>query len=162
MALKLRDIRAIFEEISEEFDIDLNKIYAIAGDRVKRASPFTPKAKKIAEENGLKADDIPHTGDKITIDDVRNALGTPKKKAEKAIATPQAKKLAEDFGVDITKITPSGKKGKILKGDILEFLKTMNKNDSSDSESEDEKPKKKKVTKKKIVKKEESSDSDSE
>lgn len=75
--------------------------------------------------------------DKISVSDLKKLRDPPKPKVN---ASPSAQKYARDMGIDITKVTGSGKDGKIMLKDVKEGSTTT---DESGSGSESDSDKKK-------------------
>lgn len=75
--------------------------------------------------------------DKISVSDLKKLRDPPK---EKLNASPSAQKYARDMGIDITKITGSGKDGKVMLKDVKEGSTTTDESGSgSDSDSDKKK-----------------------
>jgi hypothetical protein len=91
-----KDAREMISAIAAKFKIDENKIYSVC-PKVKQVSMFSSsKAEELAKSSGVKIEDIVHSGDKITVDDVRKAMGEePKTKVASLFASKQARELAE-------------------------------------------------------------------
>lgn len=55
--------------------------------------------------------------------DSDNETNEPEKlSSNKVLTTPSVRRLAKENNVDLTKVPPTGKLGRILKGDMLEYL----------------------------------------
>jgi RecG-like helicase len=88
-----KDAREMISAIAKELKVSEDKIYKLC-PKVKQIDVFSsPKARDLAK--GLDIAKIQYTGDKITIDDVRKAMGEePKAKVASMFASAQAKDLA--------------------------------------------------------------------
>lgn len=82
----------------------------------------SPRARKLAEENGIDIESIGEgsgPGGRIIEKDVQKAIANKGVAAAAApAATPLAKKVAEDSGVDLAEVPGSGPGGKIQKADV--------------------------------------------
>ncbi|MHA7818347.1 MAG: 2-oxo acid dehydrogenase subunit E2 [Erythrobacter sp.] len=102
----------------------------------------SPTARKLAEAEGVDLNTIEGTGPKgkITKGDVEDAIGsgggggaapapTPapspapaqSSSGERIIASPLAKRIAEQKGIDLSAVSGSGPKGRIIKADVENF-----------------------------------------
>lgn len=111
----------MLDDIARECNIDIETLYKIAGDRVKKVSPFTPQALKLAQENGLSPSEIAHSGVKITIDDVRAAIGQPKKNVPADAFTGAARKLAQEHNLTEADFPAELRTGKTRKSGVVEI-----------------------------------------
>lgn len=121
MALTQKAARELLADISDKFDISLEKLYKVAGERVKRIDSFTPKARELARENNLDAADIAHSGEKITLDDVRAALGEKKKARESDAFTAKARILARENDLSENDFPVGERSGKTRKTGTVEI-----------------------------------------
>jgi pyruvate/2-oxoglutarate dehydrogenase complex dihydrolipoamide acyltransferase (E2) component len=97
----------------------------------KEDSPFaSTAAAKFAEEHSVEIKGLKGTSikGKLTVKDLKDSVAGPKK----VTVTAGAKTFAEANGVDLSKVVPA-KEGKILKQDVVEYLREQ---DSDDSDSE--------------------------
>lgn len=78
------------------------------------AKRATPRAKKLAMDNGIDILTVPATGDIVNEDDVQAYIAA----LHDAKASPLAKKIAEGQGIDLSTVTGSGIGGKIMKADV--------------------------------------------
>lgn len=80
------------------------------------------RAKEFAEANGICVKDITGTGreGRITIADMKKIVDVPT--AGKAKISVAAEKLAVEHRIDISTVTPSGKRGDILLKDIKQAI----------------------------------------
>lgn len=85
----------------------------------------SPRAKFLAEENGIEIEDIVGTGPEgLVIErDVKSTIEILKDKLK---ITPVARKLAEINGVETLETTGSGIGGKVMKADILSAISERN------------------------------------
>lgn len=94
--VSLKVVQEIFSEISDKFDIPLDEIYKISGERVSRPNIFaSPQAKMYFVQVKANRKNLIGTGSggKITIDDVRKSIGENIKQPE-GFSSAAAKKLA--------------------------------------------------------------------
>ncbi len=116
MSLTQVKARNLLADIADKFDLPLEELYKVAGDRVKKPNLFaSPAAADFAKKVGVSCDGVKPSGKtgKITIDDIRLAIGEePKKKKENLFASPAAKKLAEENDLKQEDFGPKDKTGK--------------------------------------------------
>lgn len=121
MSINKKIISEIFADFAKELDVDVNKLWKIAGSRIPQGSVFTAKARVYAEEHNLKESDIPHTGDKITLDDVRAALGEEKKSKSGDAFTAKARTLAKENKLTEKDFPVESRTGKTRKTGVVEI-----------------------------------------
>ena len=114
---------------------DLKKIQKSA--IVKPDVDASPQALILAKENNIEISEITGTGKngKIKIDDVKSIIDKDKPKKPKISITPQAQLLANENSITLKQlqnIKGSGADGKILKGDIEEFLSSSESGEDSE------------------------------
>ena len=102
----------------------------------KKVSCFASKAAEdFAEAKGIVVPDGfkgTATNDRISVKDLKQLAEGPK--AAKVNASPSAQQFCRDNGLDITKVTGSGTKGKVLLKDVKD-LKPTAKADSDDEDT---------------------------
>ena len=116
MSLTQVKARNLLADIADKFDLPIDELYKVAGDRVKKPNLFaSPAAADFAKKVGVSCDGVKASGKtgKITIDDIRLAIGEePKKKKENLFASPAAKKLAQENNLKQEDFGPKDKTGK--------------------------------------------------
>lgn len=138
----MAQIEQILEIISKEHNIDLVKLKESLESHGKlpkkllnkttapaEKGPYDNKrAKEYAEANGISISGIVGTGreGRITIGDMKKAVGEPvvnnTKNDDKVKISAAAAKLAEEHGIDVSTLTPSGKRGDILIKDVKQAI----------------------------------------
>lgn len=121
MSITQKSLRELLEKISNKFEIELSDLQDVAKDILKKDSPFTPLAKKLAAEHNLSASDIAHSGDKITLDDVRAVIGAPAKKKQSDAFTAKARVLAAEHNLSDSDFPDSERSGKVRKTGVKEI-----------------------------------------
>ena len=114
MSVSKKTVMAILKDIAKKSNLSAEEIDEIVDGRLNKVtSPFTPKALDLAKKNSVESSEIPHAGDKISIDDVRIFLGEAPKSKVSDLFTAGARKLAypaglkdSDFGDDERSGTP--------------------------------------------------------
>lgn len=83
---------------------------------------ISPVAARLAAEHGFDPSELKGTGrlGRISLADVRAALGDVPVRAPKVNASPVARRLAKLKGLDLAALSGSGGRGKVLKRDVLE------------------------------------------
>lgn len=162
MSLTQKNANALLLDISKSFNVDIDELYKLAGDRVKRPNAFaSSKAKSYCDEVGADVHKIKPTGKggKITIDDIRKCIGEEPKKKINLFASTAARKLAEENDLKIADFSPEERTGRRLKSNNQ---KTITVEDCRKKLGlEPKKTTTKKVTKKTTKKTTKKSDSDS-
>lgn len=116
MSLTQVKARNLLNDIASKYDIPIEDLYELAGDRVKKQNPFaSPAAKDFAKKVGVNVSTVKPSGKtgKITIDDIRLAIGEePKRKDENLFSSPAAKKLASENDLTQSDFAPKERSGK--------------------------------------------------
>lgn len=116
MSLTQVKARNLLDDISKKYDIPIEQLYELAGDRVKKQNPFaSPAAEDFAKRVGVNVSTLKPSGKtgKITIDDIRLAIGEEtKRKEENLFASPAAKKLADENNLTQSDFSQKERTGK--------------------------------------------------
>ena len=138
----MAQIEQILEIISKEHNIDLvklkdsleshgklpKKLLSKTTAPVEKGPYDNKRAKEYAEANGISISGIVGSGreGRITIGDMKKAVGEPvvnnTKNDDKVKISAAAAKLAEEHGIDVSTLTPSGKRGDILIKDVKQAI----------------------------------------
>jgi pyruvate/2-oxoglutarate dehydrogenase complex dihydrolipoamide acyltransferase (E2) component len=138
----MAQIEQILEIISKEHKIDLvklkesleshgklpKKLLSKTVTPVEKGPYDNKRAKEYAEANGISINGIVGTGreGRITIADMKKAGGEPvvnkTKTDDKIKISAAAAKLAGEHGIDVSTLTPSGRRGDILIKDVKQAI----------------------------------------
>jgi len=135
----LDDVKlALGEDLPEK--VEKSKIFPFASKIAKdkaEGEGYTESDFSSDERNGLTR----KTKEKllITMDDVRNKLGTTLEGKKNIFASKKAEdylnEMAEKYDIDLEKIEKTGNKGKIKKSDIDNYLRTIEEKEEKDDMS---------------------------
>ena len=78
MSVTQKSFCDFMEKLSKKFDLEIDEVKECAGDLLKKQSPYTAKAKKLAEENDIDIQKVKTKGEKVTVDDIRKFMGISK------------------------------------------------------------------------------------
>uniref|UniRef100_A0A1B0EZD3 Dihydrolipoamide acetyltransferase component of pyruvate dehydrogenase complex n=1 Tax=Phlebotomus papatasi TaxID=29031 RepID=A0A1B0EZD3_PHLPP len=112
--------------ITSRYDGKIVKIYHKIDDIALVGQPLVDIDVADDDEAPKKAEDDPEKYSDSSSSDEEEAKGTPCPAAEdarkKVLTTPAVRRLAMENKLDLTKVKPTGRFGRILKGDVLEHL----------------------------------------
>lgn len=129
-------------EIPAEIDGEILKIHCAVGDQISQGSDLaTIKSsdgrkrdtqKESAESTEKKEDVRTEAESPAAKETARNSQveAPPKKSGENVYAGPAVRKLAREFGIELSRVAATGPRGRILKGDLHNFVKSKMKESS--------------------------------